>query len=164
MRIFLDTEFTNFARPQLISIGLATSDNQYFYVELNTFDPSSCSDFVRQVVIPQLGKQPDRVMDAERLNLELTNWLAQFAGNEPVVCYDYDLDWLLLVDALRGKIPAWLRHENIYYQLNDLVLEQFRLESGLTDHHALHDAIANQFAFLAAVGKSVADAKSEGQL
>ena len=154
MRIFLDTEFTDFKQPQLISIGLATEDERHFYAELNTFDSGSCSDFVKQVVLPQLGKQPHCVMDAERLHVELTNWLTQFARHEPVVCFDYHLDWALLLQALNGQVPAWLRHENVYYQLNDLVQEQFRVESGLSDHHALHDAIANRLAYRAELGRT----------
>jgi len=32
--IFIDTEFTNFSNPQLISIGLAASTGEEFYAEV----------------------------------------------------------------------------------------------------------------------------------
>jgi hypothetical protein len=34
MLVFLDTEFTNFAKPSLLSIALVAEDGQEFYAEL----------------------------------------------------------------------------------------------------------------------------------
>lgn len=46
MRIFIDTEFSDFVNPELISIGLVTeSGNDEFYAELPV-DQSRCNDFV----------------------------------------------------------------------------------------------------------------------
>jgi len=147
MLIFMDTEFTDFTDTQLISIGLVTESNQQFYAELNDFNPRCCSDFVKEVVLPQLGKNPARVMNMEQLRKKLTAWLFQFAKHNPVICYDYDGDWTLFEHAMQDDIPSWLSNKNVYAKINDLVLEQFFLATGLSEHHALHDAMANRFSY-----------------
>jgi len=148
MLIFLDTEFSNLSQPQLISIGLVSEDNQPFYAELNDFDISGCSDFVKAVVLPQLGKQPELVMDTRTLRLHLSAWLQRYSESGGVIAYDYDGDWPLFQTAL-SETPPWLAHKNIYHEINDLVVEQFFMDTGLSDHHALHDAMANRFSYRA---------------
>lgn len=145
MLLYLDAEFSDFIQPQLISIGLVSDDNQQFYAELNDFDLRRCSDFVKETVLPQLGKNSELVMDSEKLRRKLRDWLQQFSALDPVIVYDYTGDWTLLQNAL-GVIPPWLAHKNIYHEINDLVVERFFMDTGLSDHHALHDAIANKFA------------------
>lgn len=147
MLIFMDTEFTGFTDTQLISIGLVTQTDQQFYAELNDFDVWRCSDFVKEVVLPQLGKKPTRVMSMAQLREKLTAWLTQFAQHHPVICYDFDGDWTLFKQVMQDDIPSWLENKNVYAKINDLVVEQFFLHSGLSDHHALHDALANKFSY-----------------
>lgn len=60
MNIFIDTEFTDFIDPQLISMGLVAASGEEFYVEAPYFKPS-CSTFVKEVVIPLLGEQNERL-------------------------------------------------------------------------------------------------------
>jgi hypothetical protein len=146
MLIFLDTEFSNFIQPQLISIGLVSEDNQPFYAELNDFDISGCSDFVKTVVLPQLGKQPELAMDTRTLRQSLSAWLQRFSEFGAVIAYDYSGDWTLFQTALPER-PPWLLHKDIYPEINDLVAEQFFMNTGLSDHHALHDAMANRFSY-----------------
>lgn len=55
MKIFLDTEFTDFIDPQLISIGIAASNSEEFYAEV-PYSIDLCSTFVKEVVIPLQGK------------------------------------------------------------------------------------------------------------
>ena len=43
--------------------------------------------------------------------------------------------------------PEWLGHRNVFYQIDDLKKEQFFVDTGLADHHALYDAQANRFAY-----------------
>lgn len=145
MHIYIDTEFTDFIQPQLISIGLVSECNQHFYAELNNYDLGRCSDFVKTTVLPQLGKNAALVMDSDKLRRKLMAWLQQFGALNPVIVYDYTADWTLLQNAL-GCTPPWLTHKNIYREINDLVVERFFMDSGLSDHHALHDAMANKFA------------------
>lgn len=145
MHIFIDTEFTDFVQPQLISIGLVSECNQHFYAELNNYDLGQYSDFVKTTVLPQLGKSAELVMDSEKLRRKLMAWLLQFSELNPVIVYDYSGDWTLFQNAL-GVIPPWLTHKNIYHEINDLVLERFFMDTGISEHHALHDAMANRFA------------------
>ena len=55
MRIFIDTEFTDFVDTELISIGLITDDGDHeFYGELPV-NRRKCSEFVIEHVLPQLS-------------------------------------------------------------------------------------------------------------
>ena len=56
---FLDTEFTDFVRPDLISIALVSEDGREFYAERTDYREDDCSDFVRETVLPLLGGVPD---------------------------------------------------------------------------------------------------------
>ncbi|MDR6397475.1 hypothetical protein [Herbaspirillum seropedicae] len=47
--VFIDTEFTDFLDPQLISIGLITESGEEFYAEL-PYDIKACSAFVKEAV------------------------------------------------------------------------------------------------------------------
>ena len=82
--------------------------------------------------------------------MRLRVWLEQFKINdEPVIiCYDYTGDWTLFCYALFDEVPSWIRGVNIYRYINDLKEEIFWMESKLERHHALHDAMANKFAFV----------------
>jgi hypothetical protein len=63
------------------------------------------------------------------------------------IVYDYDGDWRLLCDAIDYEVPAWISNANIYNEINDLVMEQFFIATGLKSHHALNDAKAMMFAY-----------------
>lgn len=52
---FIDTEYTDFRDCVLISLAIAGENGDEFYGERTDFDQSRCSDFVRRVVLPQLG-------------------------------------------------------------------------------------------------------------
>jgi hypothetical protein len=97
MRLYLDTEFTDFVDCDLISIALVADDGREFYGERLDYDDASCSAFVREAVLPQLGQYPGRVFTREGLRTALLAWLDQFAGEpEYVLCFDYGGDWDLL--------------------------------------------------------------------
>lgn len=152
MKVFLDTEFTNFINTDLISIGMVAENGLKFYAERSDYEKAWCSDFVKDVVLPQLGKHPNLVYQRPRLKQEVLHWLRQFQNPEPleeqvIICYDYIGDWQLFTDLLDENVPEWIRGRNIYNNINNLALEIFWMESKLQDHHALHDAMANQFAF-----------------
>ncbi|MET3109095.1 hypothetical protein AAKU58_003944 [Oxalobacteraceae bacterium GrIS 1.18] len=149
MLIFIDTEFTNFINTELISIGLVSEDDQKFYAEL-PIERKECSDFVKEVVLPQLGKIKGAQCTLDELNVRLRAWLEQFKmDDQPIdICYDSGHDWTLFFHALNNEVPSWIRGVNIYPYVNDLKQELFWEESKLDRHHALHDAIANRFAFV----------------
>ena len=147
MIIFLDTEFTNFIDTELISIGLVSQDDKNFYAELPV-DRATCSDFVKETVLPLLGKIEGAQCLPVELNFRLRRWLEQFKnGDDIVIAYDYDGDWTLFCHALRDDVPAWINGVNIYSYINDRKQDLFFRETALEPHHALHDAMANRFSF-----------------
>jgi len=105
MRIFVDTEFTDFIDCDLISIALVADDGREFYAERTDFDRHACAAFVREAVLPQLGQYPERMFSRASLHAALHEWLAQFGGG--TFCMDFHGDWDLLVDILDGAPDGW---------------------------------------------------------
>ena len=57
MKIFLDTEFTSFEDPKLISVGMVSEDGEEFYRELaDGCELTECSMFVVAWVLPWLAE------------------------------------------------------------------------------------------------------------
>ena len=59
MRIYFDTEFTQFRDGQLLSAGFVADDDRFFYVEID--EPSrkkGASEFCELNVLPQFGLYP----------------------------------------------------------------------------------------------------------
>ena len=56
MLVFLDTEFTCFERPTMMSLALVAEENHEFYAECTDYPREECSHFVVNVVIPLLGR------------------------------------------------------------------------------------------------------------
>lgn len=149
MRLFLDTEFTDFIDCELISIGIVSEDGREFYAERTDFDQSKCSDFVKEAVLPFLGKEPAVIGTEEEIGQLLRMWLAQFDQVE--VCVDYSMDFelfsYLVRDPVSLEIPAGYRGRNICNDIADIDVERYWELNGRNAHHALHDARANRFAF-----------------
>ncbi len=98
--VFLDTEFSSFDAPELISIGAVTVDGKReFYAEISP-PPEGNSDFVRERILPQLTGPAYPKKEAARRFLE---WLAAL-GADIELCSDsrYDRD---MVNALCGGSP-----------------------------------------------------------
>jgi hypothetical protein len=146
MRVFVDTEFTDFIDCDLISIGLVADDGREFYGERSDFEQETCSQFVRAAVLPQLGADPSRIFTREALRVALLMWLVQFA-NEPerVLCFDYGGDWELLHDLLDGAPAGWQAH-HVGQMLDPGRMEEYYREH-VGRHHALVDARASRYAF-----------------
>ena len=106
MMLFIDTEFTDFKHPDLISIALVSEDGKgEFYAELPV-DLSKCNDFVLTTVLPQLGKMPGAQCSAIELDGRLRRWFEQFERLDQVtIGYDFHGDWELLCRAMRFDIP-----------------------------------------------------------
>ncbi|AXF12667.1 hypothetical protein CUJ91_32225 (plasmid) [Paraburkholderia graminis] len=146
-RYFLDTEFTSFDSCQLISVAIVGEDGQEFYAERSDFETSLCSDFVREIVLPQLGQFPDRSMPLDDLKRQLSAWLYSIPVRpKPVLCYDYEGDFTLLADLLGGPLPPGWKAENILMRRDARRLAAYFAE--YSEHHALHDARANAHAFI----------------
>ena len=146
-RYFIDTEFTDWKDSRLISIAIVSEDGKEFYGECSDFDLTVCSAFVRATVLPQLGSFPGRLMPTSQLALELSDWLLAIPIKpKPVVCYDSDGDYELLTDLLGGPLPRGWQHENVFLKIDPERLARYMAEHG-GEHHALHDARGNAFAF-----------------
>ena len=142
MRIFVDTEFTDFIDCDLISIALVADDGREFYAERNDFDQSACSAFVREAVLPQLGQYPERLFSRSDLHTALHDWLRQFGSG--TFCMDFNGDWDLLVDALDGVPDGW-EAQLVWDQADKVRLESYFRQFG-GRHHSLHDARALRYA------------------
>lgn len=148
MLVFLDTEFTNLTAPDLISIGLIDEPgDRFFYAEVSDFNINKTSEFVKEVVLPQLGQAGVLRLPSLEIKNLLLSWLEPYSVEGVTIGCDYEGDWKLLSHLLGGDVPRWMTYQNIWNCLNQEVLETFWAESGLTQHHALYDAIANRFAF-----------------
>lgn len=144
--VFLDTEFTDFRNPKLISIGLAATTGEEFYAEV-PYDRKECSDFVREIVIPQLGQVPQRPY--EELHLDLRSWFSVVKQTSRItICYDSDYDRRLFFKIFDDYPPSYIDFRNIGERhINELLRYGFHKENKLPEHHALNDALANRYAF-----------------
>ena len=150
MLVFLDTEFTNFVRPDLISIGLAAEDGREFYAERTDYCRDECSDFVCETVLPLLGRVPRAACRRPELTRRVRNWFE--ALQEPAtIIFDYERDWLLLADACLGREhqkPLANVGETIHlgrFSITHPLFEQAQNYTYTQDwppHHALADARA----------------------
>ncbi len=143
MILFLDTEFTDFHAPELISVGLVSECGRLeFYAERTDFNLRLCNEFVLAKVLPKLGYGPR--FNSVELAAALRNWLDQVhaldVASAVLVLYDYDTDFALLKAAL-GDLPAWLEGANISGHINHVGWARDGLEESPTAHHALHDAL-----------------------
>ncbi len=101
MLIFLDTEYTNLQRPDLMSIGMVSADGREFYAELTDYKSFDMSDFVRAEVQPLFGRVPGAACNRWELTDKLRAWFQTFP--QPVtVVFDYTWDWQLLAGAMVG--------------------------------------------------------------
>ncbi|TLS19229.1 MAG: hypothetical protein FDZ72_04815 [Betaproteobacteria bacterium] len=158
MILFLDTEFTDFQLPDLISIGLVSECDRYeFYAERNDFDLARCSDFVQSTVLPKLEQGP-RGMDRANLAKALRAWLENvrsFDSHGPVlVLYDFDTDFDLFRQALPGQMPDWIEGANVAEEVNSIIWARVGLMESLDAHHALYDARELRADWLAAKAKA----------
>lgn len=149
MKIFIDAEFTDFLDPRLISIGMVSDAGEEFYAEV-PFPEAEASAFVREAIIPQLGKHPDAFCELTDLGARVAEWLEDVRGsNEEVeICFDYQTDWDLFADALNNSVPPWCKPRNVARNINKLLRYAYHKKNGLPEHHALHDAHAARAAFV----------------
>jgi hypothetical protein len=149
MKIFLDTEFTDFAETQLISIGLAAASGEVFYSEV-PFQRQKCSQFVNEIVLPLLNPEAALCGPAE-LRKKLIDWfdLVKPGDEEVELCFDFETDWDLFCAAIGDKnIPPWcIRHKIGARNINALMRLDFHRKYDLPEHHALNDAMALRYAF-----------------
>jgi len=144
-RIYLDCEFTELnATAKLISLALVAEDAREFYVELlDTWHHDDCSDFVKEIVLPQLWGDHHScfIFDARD---RLLAFLRSLDCMITVVTDAPEYDWELFCQLAynEGKWP-----QNVHpAPTNALTLKPLNDGSDLP-HHALLDAriIAGMF-------------------
>jgi hypothetical protein len=155
LRIFLDTEFSDFQNPRLISIGLVTEAGQEFYAELSDgWRIEMCSDFVKNCVMPCLDLSAACTMSRADAVIRLVHWLSQLGGKLAVVS-DVPVDWLLMANLLKKQniTDVDIQHQVLSWpgaamaRHCQLLLDE-SLGGDARRHHALVDALALRYAVM----------------
>lgn len=99
MRLFLDCEFTQLSKQaKLISLALVSEDGREFYVELlNAWREEDCSDFVKDIVLPQLWGESHSLPIIEAREA-LLKFLVSFESELEIVTDAPDYDWELFCE------------------------------------------------------------------
>ena len=146
MLVFLDTEFTDFARPELLSLALVAEDGREFYAERTDYRKNECSAFVQEIVLPLLGRVPGAACDSAELALRLQAWFHALP-EPPIIIFDYQTDWDLLAGAMPGRpldsfaTPLYLDGYAITHPFFEKA-QNLVYSHAWPPHHALADARA----------------------
>ena len=184
MIVFLDTEFTNFLDPKLLSLGLVTLDGREHYAELNLTTRAgkarvkASSSFVQSGIFDMWGLVPGATGTEWEMGRRTGEWLLGLAaesGTKVEVAFDYSMDYELMEYAIRD-CGLWDRVCKIVSPVNVRVLtgtitgelaaeECFRALGqrggrGLKRHHALADALALRAAYIDVKAEALAHARS----
>jgi RimJ/RimL family protein N-acetyltransferase len=137
--VFLDSEFSSLSTPELISIGAVSTDSTAFYAELRGWSPERSTDFVRQVVVPQLdGDAVAHEVAAEAFS----NWLDERTGRAPTtIVSDSGYDRWALAELLGSEdLPVGVEWKRVAVPYEEV--DRATRELNLRRHHALDDARA----------------------
>jgi len=98
MKIFFDCEFTDLIgikrEPRLISVGAVSLDECEFYSELpDTYEIDECSDFVQDIVLPELVGGPFQMTEAECARA-LRDWIESFVEQVEFHSDAPQFDWM----------------------------------------------------------------------
>ena len=146
MRLFLDSEFTQLsAAAKLISLAMVAENGREFYVELlDSWQEEDCSDFVKEIVLPQLwgGSYALPIVEAR---MSLLRFLTSFKKEVEIVTDAPQYDWELFCDLVYDG-GRWPR--NVRNFPTDATTLAPTSEGEELPHHALLDAriIAGMFA------------------
>lgn len=144
--LFLDTEFTGFKDPKLISIGIAGTGGEEFYAETE-YSLEECSDFVRSTVLPSLTQE--KKLTVGELCAQLLEWMETVRAPGPVlICFDSEYDRLMLEQIFKTEMPSStvLRCLSAT-DVNKLKVYEYHVKHKQVEHHALHDARALKYGF-----------------
>lgn len=159
MLLFLDCEFTDFIDCELISIGMVSEDGQHeLYLERTDNADSWCNNFVREAVLPHLGKLPDAVCTRPELTKRIWEWFATLPRHVQLTS-DSAHDCALLWDAFDDGLPRNL--DKSVFDLRPLIdttvyhdaVCRYHEQPGQPWHHALYDARAHRAGWMAWMDK-----------
>ena len=154
MLIFLDTEFTNLAERELISIALVSEDGQrVFYRERLDFDQERCSGFVQAKVLPLLGRCGHVAVQGNQLSEQTRTWFSTLPRSVVIAC-DSEWDWQIFGEVIGHPLPANITGRFDLRPLIDTAVFhhavcRYHDQSDRPWHHALHDAYAHRAGWLA---------------
>ncbi len=145
-QLFVDSEFTGFKSPQLISIGVVALSGEEFYAEVE-FPIDECSEFVRATVLPLLNQ--DKRYSLAELKCELSSWIEAVRQGGPIlICYDSEYDRTMLRQIFENDTPNGLVFRNLGASyVNKIKMYEWHVKHKQPEHHALHDARALKYAF-----------------
>jgi hypothetical protein len=113
IRVFIDTEFTDFINCDLISLGAVASTGEEFYAENSEYYKNMASAWVRENIIPTLnfGKFGMRRLE---LSARFWCWLIELEADEIIITSDHSIDIDILKELFRNdKHPKIVSFEVI---------------------------------------------------
>lgn len=175
IRVFIDTEFTDFINADLISIGASADNGMDFYGENTDFIQEYSSDWVKSNIYPLLDFSEFGMKRAE-LSARLWSWIEELKCDGVIITFDFQIDATLLCNLFdNDKHPKIVGFENIfnnffkhadklsteydtgekgYQELSNHMRDSFDLSLNnyfsiptIRRHHALDDAIGNKLAY-----------------
>ena len=161
LTIYIDTEFTSFFDPRLISIGAVTDHDESFYGIVDDFPKSACTHFVHDNVLPLLDAQPANArLGLNALARRFCEWLHERLNSEhgspPLLLMVDDESDRELTQQLLEK-GGWVHGPEtwVHFSLHPMGLQEKALErfnQWFDDHperrmhNALDDAEAYRWA------------------
>lgn len=145
MKLYLDCEFSQLSSAaKLISLALVAEDGSEFYVELlDTWSHQDCSDFVIEIVLPQLW-HGSYAMPVSAARDALLGFIEGFTETLEIVTDAPQYDWELFCELayVNGRWPS-----NVLNRPTDATTLDARNDGAPLPHHALLDAriIAGMF-------------------
>lgn len=141
MKIWFDTEFIEDGKTiDLISIGMVREDGAVYYAENVECDLSKSSQWVRDNVLPYVGK----TIGPPLRRYQIANDIRDFAGERPEFwAYYADYDWVALCQlygTMMDLPKGWPMYCRDVKQLCDDVGNPRLPEQDGDEHHALTDA------------------------
>jgi hypothetical protein len=148
LRLFIDTEFTDFVNTELISIGIAASNGAEFYGENLDFNSKLSSDFVKANIYPLLTPKSHGMKRTE-LAARLGCWLDELPCKNFIVTIDYATDWTLMHGLLDEKVhPKMLTVQNVFDEMCAWANKQIEIMNGDPhDWQQMYNRLQNNFAF-----------------
>jgi hypothetical protein len=137
MRLFVDTEFTDFApeRQQLISLGVVSECGYHkFYVEISDYRKDFASDFVKGVVWPLLEHGYNEMQHAQAAE-EYSKWLDRLPIGPLQFVIDYSADFVLMAPLMKFTKRSY------GLQMFNIELVNALKNMGITDEHKIDDAM-----------------------
>lgn len=150
--LFLDTEFTSFDSPRLISFALVAETGEALYLERSDgWTTEDCSHFVRESVLPLLGPREQRATD-QLVRWAVRSWIHSLG--RPAMIYTDSLwyDEPAFKSLFTDRMDLWPHAlDQRFVEFDSPAVDLVFDTKGLRRHHALDDAIALKTAYLIAV-------------